>query len=172
ELRRAREEVTRARDSLGDREVSVSSADERGQGDMESEAQGADGFGDFRANEAGDGEWDGLPSNAGSGQSLRGQNEGGAPAQTPATQRASVVLKPQSQLREGAVFTSQARVAPRVDKPSGKVVELDTRYSAQVEHVLSKEDYPLHRKEYVRRYFLNLSQGVPAEDATGEAEQP
>jgi len=36
-----------------------------------------------------------------------------------------------------------------------------------VEEVLSREHYPAHHKEFIRRYFLNLSRG-----ARGAPEQP
>jgi hypothetical protein len=39
-------------------------------------------------------------------------------------------------------------------------------FAPQVEEVLSREDYPVHYKEFIRRYFLNLSRG--ARGAPGE----
>jgi hypothetical protein len=38
-------------------------------------------------------------------------------------------------------------------------------FATQLESVLSKDQYPAHYKEFIRRYFLNLSQGarVPQE---------
>ena len=40
-------------------------------------------------------------------------------------------------------------------------------FASQVEEVLSKEEYPAHYKEFVRRYFLTLSQGrIPQQQPT------
>jgi hypothetical protein len=35
-----------------------------------------------------------------------------------------------------------------------------SEFAPQVEEVLSREHYPAHYKEFIRRYFLNLSRGA------------
>jgi len=69
------------------------------------------------------------------------------------------VLKPESQTREGEVFVTEARVLPKPGRPSVENVAMSSEFASQVEEVLSKEEYPAHYKEFVRRYFLRLSQG-------------
>lgn len=77
------------------------------------------------------------------------------------------ILKPESQAREGEVFVTQARVLPRPGRPSVENVALSSEFVSQVEEVLSKDQYPAHYKEFVRRYFLKLSQGrVPQQQST------
>jgi len=76
------------------------------------------------------------------------------------------VLKPESRAREGEVFVTQARVRPRSGRPSVENVAMSSEFASQVEEVLSKEQYPAHYKAFVRRYFLNLSQGrVPQQQS-------
>ena len=70
-----------------------------------------------------------------------------------------IILRPKSQAGVGDVFSAEAKVLPRANQAATDTVELDARYAAQVEQVLSKEDYPLHHKEFIRRYFLGLSLG-------------
>jgi hypothetical protein len=44
---------------------------------------------------------------------------------------------------------------------------MSSEYASQVEDVLSREEYPAHYKEFVRRYFLTLSRGrVPQQQPT------
>jgi hypothetical protein len=57
------------------------------------------------------------------------------------------------------VFVTEARVLPKPGRPSVENVSMSSEFASQVEEVLSKEDYPAHYKEFVRRYFLTLSQG-------------
>jgi hypothetical protein len=77
------------------------------------------------------------------------------------------VLKPESQAREGEVFVTEARVPPKPGRPSVENVMMSSEFASQVEEVLSKEQYPAHYKEFVRRYFLNLSKGrVPQQQPT------
>jgi hypothetical protein len=53
-------------------------------------------------------------------------------------------------------------------------VEMAREFAPQMEKVLAREDYPAHYKEFIRRYFLTLSQD--ARDRRGKApdarEQP
>jgi hypothetical protein len=77
------------------------------------------------------------------------------------------VLKPESQARKGEVFVTEARVLPKPGRPSVENVVMSGEFASQVEEVLSKEQYPAHYKEFVRRYFLKLSQGrVPQQQPT------
>jgi hypothetical protein len=70
-------------------------------------------------------------------------------------------------VREGEAFTSQGKVLPKSGRPSVEHVEMRAEFATQVEAVISKEHYPAHYKEFIRRYFLTLSQG-----AQGPQEQP
>ena len=70
-----------------------------------------------------------------------------------------IVLKPDSQLNEGKVFSSTVQVLPRNNQPQLDTTAVDTEYANQLEAVLTKEHYPLHQKELIRRYFLTLSTG-------------
>jgi hypothetical protein len=70
------------------------------------------------------------------------------------------VMKPQGQVREGEEFATQGRVSPRPGRPGVENVKMASEFAAQVEEVLSRDQYPPHHKEFVRRYFLTLSQGV------------
>ncbi|MPZ43963.1 MAG: hypothetical protein GEV05_11255 [Betaproteobacteria bacterium] len=87
----------------------------------------------------------------------------GARAETPLRQEvdaAGRVLRPEGQLREGREFTTQGRMLPRANRPSVEQVEMGSEFAAQAEAVLSREQFPEHYKDFVRRYFLNLSQGA------------
>jgi len=53
--------------------------------------------------------------------------------------------------------TTQA--LPRLNEVSRPAAKIQRRFERQMEAVLAKEEYPLHRKELIRRYFLSLSQG-------------
>ena len=83
-----------------------------------------------------------------------------------------VLIKPESRLGEGAAYSTRGRVLPRVGGIALENVELDARFAAQVEEVLSKEEIPLHERELVRRYFLSLSQGVTGESSRREGGTP
>lgn len=50
------------------------------------------------------------------------------------------------------------------------IAELNARFDAQMEEVLSNESYPLHQKELIRRYFLQVSRGT-TETPEGAAEK-
>lgn len=70
------------------------------------------------------------------------------------------VLQPQGEMREGEAHSSHARLAPRAGRPAVDHVEMASEFAPQVEEVLSREHYPAHYKEFIRRYFLNLSRGA------------
>jgi hypothetical protein len=77
------------------------------------------------------------------------------------------ILKPESQAREGEVFVTEARTRPKPGRPSVENVAMSSEFASQVEEVLAKEQYPAHYKEFVRRYFLKLSQGrIPQQQPT------
>ena len=66
-----------------------------------------------------------------------------------------------AQIREGGVFVSEARVLPRAGDTRIDNTQIDAQYTRQLEQILSNEQYPLHYKAFIRRYFLNLSEGLP-----------
>jgi hypothetical protein len=70
------------------------------------------------------------------------------------------ILKPQGNLREGESLVTHGQVLPKVGRPSVENVQMKAEFATQVEEVLSKEQYPAHSKEFIRRYFLSLSQGT------------
>ena len=79
------------------------------------------------------------------------------------------VVKPESQAGEGEVLVTEARVLPKPGRPGVDNVAMSSEFAPQVEEVLSKEQYPAHYKELVRRYFLKLSQGrIPQQQPTGK----
>ena len=69
------------------------------------------------------------------------------------------VLTAPGQPREGDSFSTEARILPRTNRPTAQSAPLSAEFEAQVEAVLANEQYPDHYKEFVRRYFLTLSQG-------------
>jgi len=167
ELSNAREQVRRAQDSLGDARAGTSA--ERAQmADMdwdEDEARGVKG-----AAKAG---VDGRLGGATVGKASRAGSQGDNSVATdrehsplrPDSGPAGRVLAPQGQVREGESFTSHGQVQPRTGRPNVESIEMRAEFATQVEEVLSKDQYPAHYKEFVRRYFLNLSQGMQAPQA-------
>ena len=85
--------------------------------------------------------------------------------------RDDATLKPQSQFRDGASFSAEARVLPRAGQPVVAITRLDAQFAAQVEEVLAQEQYPSHQKDYLRRYFLELSQGAAGDTPKARAQQ-
>lgn len=77
------------------------------------------------------------------------------------------ILKPQGDVREGESLVTHGQVLPKVGRPSVENVQMKAEFAAQVEEVLSKEQYPAHSKEFIRRYFLSLSQGTRARESGG-----
>lgn len=69
------------------------------------------------------------------------------------------VLKPESRASKGEVFVTEARILPKPGRPSVENVAMSSDFAPQVEAVLSRDEYPAHYKEFVRRYFLKLSEG-------------
>ena len=170
ELQWAQEAVTRAQENLGETGVFARRPADV-EGAQSGEAAGASNprdrllgnpgmMGDFAA-----------PSR-GYDRDLLAENRGRGPSIGAETARGGVVMKPRSQLRQGQVFTSEARVLPRQGRPGAEQMALDPRFAAQMEEVLSKEQYPLHDKEFIRKYFLTLSEGIAADPSrAGEPAQ-
>ena len=166
EIGRARVRIRRARRSLGDTTLAPSEIGLAGDASTDSEALGFGGQEDGPVS----GEVEGPPGE------LDGVGEGGAGSPLPGREHDDRELKPQTiSLRpdrnlEGVVMLGvTTRALPRVNEATGSQVTIERQFERQVEAVLAKEDYPLHRKELVRRYFLGLSQGkaVPQTAAAG-----
>ena len=77
------------------------------------------------------------------------------------------ILKPQGDVRAGESLVTHGQVLPKVGRPSVENVQMSAEFATQVEEVLSKEQYPAHSKEFIRRYFLSLSQGMRAQAPGG-----
>lgn len=84
------------------------------------------------------------------------------------------VLRPQGQPRSGPELTTQGRMLPRVNRPNVGQLPLAAAYEAQIESVLSKDQYPEHYSAFLRNYFLNLNQGaqVSAQKPAAPEAQP
>lgn len=155
-LREAREEIDAARARLGDRvspqdRDSVPNQAVPGRGRYAESSRGGEFPDDGEWNEEQSG-W--LPA-AGKVPSRTDQD-----AQTTNEiphARGAVLIKPDSQLLSGDVLTTQARALPRAGTVKTELVEIAPRFAPQIEEVMSKEDYPLHYKEFIRRYFMKLS---------------
>jgi len=165
ELGRAIRQIDQVRENLGDVMVSADQLMQRGDGTQDDSDVRALGGPMGRA--AGDA--DSGPMN----QAGFGSGSVETPRKRPRTldpnsERNDIVLKPQSNFREGSGFTTETRVLPKAGKTTVENVELDVRFDAQMEEVLSKDDYPLHQKEFIRRYFLSLSQGVSSDVQASE----
>jgi hypothetical protein len=161
ELSGAREQVRRARENLG--ESAAGSGGER-DGDAaidwdEEENRGAGSTANAGADRRLDGE-----TGRESERSTQRDSTGGADRRplpfSPESRSSGPLLKPESQVREGEVYTSQGRVLPGAARPSVENIELKREFASQVEEVLSREHYPAHYKEFIRRYFLALSRGA------------
>jgi hypothetical protein len=160
ELRRAREQVREAQANLDEAPAAAaagqSPAADRGAG------QGEDDSGDAPEDTRRDASRAGHDSRpdmrAGSG--IAGERQ---PAPLPTEHGPSgPALKAQSEVRKGEVLVFQGRVLPSGVRPGVASVEMSVAFEKQVENVLSREQYPAHYKEFIRRYFLSLSQGAPA----------
>jgi hypothetical protein len=170
ELSNAQEQVRRAQENLGD--ARAGSNAERGR--IAGMEWGDDDDDDRSTAGAANTAVDAHPDGATAGKSTLGASQGGSGiadrqhSPLPADPGPSgQVLAPQGQLRDGPSFTSHGQVLPRSGRPSVQSAELSAEFAAQVEAVVSREQYPAHYKEFIRRYFLNLSQ-----DAKVRQEQP
>jgi hypothetical protein len=164
ELSNAREQVRRAQDSLGDARAGNSTEGAR-MAEMdwdEDEDRGVQGAGAAKAGA------DGRLGGATAGKASRGGSQGDDSVATgrehsplsPDPGPAGRVLAPQGQVRDGESFTSHGQLPPRTGRPNVESMEMRAEFATQVEEVLAQDQYPAHYKEFVRRYFLNLSQGA------------
>ena len=179
QIERARQEY----EALQDARARVGRAQEN-LGEAQAGTQGGHGLA-ADANEGEDHDGDRV-ANSGAKRGLSGEMSSGASrygAQGDSTvaadrQRAPIlsdpgksgpILKPQGQVREGEELVTQGQVLPRSGRPSVENIPMSSEFASQVEQVLSKEQYPAHSKEFIRRYFLNLSQGarIPPQEARG-----
>ncbi len=118
-----------------------------------------------------------------SGESSRGASRYGAQSDSSVAadrQRAQTlsdaeksgpILKPQGQVRAGEELVTHGQVLPRPGRPNVENIPMRAEFTSQVEEVLSNEQYPAHSKEFIRRYFLNLSQGAPVPQQQTRGEQ-
>ena len=170
ELGRAREQVLRARESLGDAQAAARGRGARAEidwDDDERDGRDAGGSESVRA----DARRGHSPGRADPGSAARGDagvatDRAQSPYRPDPAPRGPV-LQPQGELREGEAHSSHARLPARAGRSSVESVEMAREFAPQVEEVLSREHYPAHYKEFIRRYFLNLSRG-----ARGAPEEP
>ena len=172
ELGDAGQAVDRARDNLGAADLpsgrqgeAPGTASNQGEGRMG--ARRGDDGGPTRSKKEGD-----PTTGDGSGFSPDGTSRGRQSRGPTGTEPRGQIIKPEARLGEGLVFRSEARVLPRAGQPTVEAVELDPSYAAQLEGVLAKEVFPLHYKEFIRRYFLALSEGVHADPSPDRAPHP
>jgi hypothetical protein len=172
ELGKALGEVRRARENLGDSSATAEQQAER----TERAARAEDGaLGSSANNRLGGesaGEDDSFGSNSQPGYNPEGSSRGRPSSLERRGQPPPVALRPEGQIQPGEVFTYDARVLPRPGRPAIESVELDARFAPQLEEVLSKDEYPLHYKEFIRRYFLTLSEGAPVGSGSQSGQRP
>lgn len=158
ELQRAREQVRRARENLDD---ALASSDAGGGSPTDMEWSEGDETPEDRAADRRRGQRKGgkAPRSATRGDDAPAGNE---PQESPPqshTAQSGPVVKPQADMRAGEVFSSQGSVLPNVTRPTVENVEMKQEFASQMEGVLSRDHYPAHYKDFLRRYFLSLSQG-------------
>jgi hypothetical protein len=160
ELRWAREQVRQARENLGEPFAGLDGG--RGTAAGTGAGQSGEDLGDDPEDRRRDGSRaaDGSRSGSRGDSSVAGKRQQSPFG--PDSVQPGPVLKPRSQLRAGEVFVFQGRVLPSEGRPSVENVQMSDEFARQVEEVLSREDYPAHYKEFIRRYFLSLSQGARA----------
>jgi hypothetical protein len=161
ELQGAREQVRRARENLG--ESAAGTGGERDAGAVidwdEEENRGAGSSANAGADRRLDGKTGHEAARSSQRDSTTGADRRPSPF-APESGSSGPLLMPESQVREGEVYTSQGRVLPGLARPSVENIELKREFASQVEEVLSREHYPAHYKEFIRRYFLALSRGA------------
>ena len=164
ELHAAREQVSRAQENLGESLVKA-----EGDGSMAidlDEDERSDRSGDPTAAASSNRRFTGETRGASrhgtqSDSSVAAERQ--AATVTADAVKSGPIVKPQGDVREGEELVTQGQVLPRVGRPSVENVQMRAEFASQVEEVLSKEQYPAHAKEFVRRYFLHLSQGRSGE---------
>jgi hypothetical protein len=167
ELGRAREQVLRSRENLGDAAAARRRAANPGieWDDEESDGREARGAESERA----EGRRGIEPGRIDPRSASRGEGDATERTQSqyrPEPAPRGPVLQPKGEMREGEARSSQARLPARAGRPNVENVEMAREFEPQVEEVLSREHYPAHYKEFIRRYFLSLSRG--ARGAPGE----
>jgi hypothetical protein len=164
ELSNALEQVHRSQQSLGSPQASSDGPNSASAAiDWD-----ADERADREASSAAGARTESRTDSSGSARSARGGSHAdssvaGARAEAPLRPEVDAsarVLRPEGELREGREFTTEGRILPRANRPSVEQVEMRSEFAEQAEAVLSREQYPEHYKAFVRRYFLNLSQGA------------
>jgi hypothetical protein len=157
ELGRARDVVRRAREKLRE---STTGVDDGGTRAAERDAASGEESG---GDDPEDGRRGGGTAGNGSFSALHGGSgaaeERQKPPFFPDSRPSGPVLKPRGQVGAGEPFVFQGRVLPNDVRPGVESVEVNRQFAREVEEVLSREHYPAHYKELVRRYFLSLSQG-------------
>jgi hypothetical protein len=161
ELGNAREQVARARENLGDALARTDDEQNPYTGTAQAGQQEAAGSSD-RSNAS-----DAFGDDAGDFGNAMPGGRGDGPMkrrQTPANREVRVIetgptLRAAGQIRDGDVFVSEGRVLPRASDAQIDMTRIDAQYTQQLEQVMANERYPLHYKEFIRRYFLNLSEG-------------
>jgi hypothetical protein len=162
ELSQAREQVRRAQVNLDDAGARANAERRQTAGiDWdEDEDRGASGATEARGDGRRDAPATGRASRAGSQGDSSVATERAQSQLRPDAGPPGRVLAPQGQLREGESFTSHGRVLPKTGRGTVESVAMSAEFEAQVESVLSRDQYPAHYKDFIRRYFLNLSQGA------------
>lgn len=161
ELQGAREQVRRARENLG--ESAAATDGERDAAAVidwdEEENRGAGANAEADADRRLGGKGGHEAARSSQRESTSGADGRPSPF-SPESGSSGPLLTPESQVREGEVYTSQGRVLPGLARPTVENVELKREFASQLEEVLSREHYPAHYKEFIRRYFLALSRGA------------
>lgn len=157
ELRRAREQVRRARENLDDALAGVDGGGDSAT-DMES-SEGDETPEDRAADKRRSQRKAGKAARSASRDDSTTVSEPQESPPQPRSGQSGPIMKPQAEMRGGEVFASQGRVLPSVTRPSVENVEMKQEFASQLEEVLSRDHYPAHHKEFIRRYFLSLSQG-------------
>ena len=156
EIGRARVRIRRARRSLGDSSPLANETDLVGDPSMDSEALGLGGqeeapvTGDVEGPAAElDGVGDGANASERSERKLDGRE----------LRPGTISIRPDRSLEGVVMLGVTTQALPRLNEVSRPAAKIQRRFERQMEAVLAKEEYPLHRKELIRRYFLSLSQG-------------
>jgi hypothetical protein len=160
ELQNARAQVRQAQESLGEARTGI----QGGQGIAIDTDEDDDREGDRTGEPGAHRRLAGESSRSASRHGTQGDSSVASERQ-PATLRPEPVgtgpiLKPEGQAREGAELVTQGQVLPRARRPSVENIPMGSEFASQVEAVLSREQYPAHSREFIRRYFLNLSEGT------------
>lgn len=173
ELDKAREQVARARESLGDKNARPSDDESSSTGVAKNASNGTPGDAERGLSAAieEDGGKDGSSMPGGLGKGSPRERDRRAANAAAGGDEKGPQLKAEVEIREGGVFVSEARVQPRLGNAGIENTQIDARYTQQLEQVLSNEQYPLHYKEFIRRYFLNLSEGVRRPQAGQQPKQ-